>query len=178
MATRKGQQQQGPAQSRQQQQQPQQQRPSPQQQQPQQQRPSPQQEQEHQQPQQQVEAPAPAGTERTRARRVYVPRTDIYETKEALVLVADMPGVTPDGLDVTLERRELTIRGRTGDAAASEGYSPVHREYESGDYERAFTLSEDIDAGRIEARLKDGVLRLTLPKAGPAQAERIQVQAG
>ena len=129
-----------------------------------------------QQPEQQVEAPTPAGTERTRTRRVYVPRTDIFETNDALVLVADMPGVAPDGLDVTLERRELTIRGRTQDAAP-EGYSPVHREYEPGDYERAFTLSEDIDAGRIEARLRDGVLRLTLPKAGPAQARRIQVQA-
>ena len=129
-----------------------------------------------QQPEQQVEAPTPAGTERTRTRRVYVPRTDIYETGEALVLVADMPGVAPDGLDVTLEGRELTIRGRTRDVAP-EGYSPVHREYEAGDYERAFTLSEDIDAGKIEARLRDGVLRLTLPKAGPAQARRIQVQA-
>ena len=126
--------------------------------------------------QQQVEAPTPAGTERTHTRRVYIPRTDIYETNESLVLVADMPGVAPDGLDVTLEGRELTIRGRTRDAAP-EGYSPVYREYEGGDYERVFTLSEDIDAERIEARLGDGVLRLTLPKAGPAQARRIQVQA-
>ncbi len=158
MATRRSQQQE-PAQAGRQ----------PQQQEPQQRPPD-------QQPQQQVEAPTPAGTERTRTRRVYVPRTDIYETEDALVLVADMPGVAPDGLDVTLEARELTIRGRTRDAAP-EGYSPVYREYEAGDYERAFTLSEDIDAGKIEARLGDGVLRLTLPKAGPAQARRIQVQA-
>ncbi len=126
--------------------------------------------------QQQVEAPTPAGAERTRTRRVYAPRTDIYETNEGLVLVADMPGVSPDRLDVTLERRELTIRGRSGDHAA-EGYSPVYREYEGGDYERTFVLSDEIDADRIEARLKDGVLRLTLPKAGPAQAKRVQVQA-
>ncbi len=125
---------------------------------------------------QQVESPVPAGTERTRTRRVYAPRADIYETENELVLVADMPGVSPDRLDVTLEKRELTIRGRTGDDAP-EGYSPVYREYESGDYERTFVLSDEIDADRIQARLKDGVLHLTLPKAGPAEAKRIQVQA-
>lgn len=125
---------------------------------------------------QQVEAPVPAGIERTRTRRVYAPRADIFETEKELVLVADMPGVAPDRLDVTLERRELTIRGRTLDEEP-EGYSPVYREYESGDYERTFMLSDEIDADKIEARLKDGVLRLTLPKAGPAQAKRIQVRA-
>ncbi len=129
-----------------------------------------------QQQQQQVEAPVPAGTERTRTRRTYAPRTDIYETSDALVLVADMPGVSPDRLDVTLEKRELTIRGHTADDAP-EGQSPIYREYEPGDYERTFVLSDEIDADKIEARLRDGVLHLTLPKAGPAEAKRIQVQA-
>lgn len=127
-------------------------------------------------PQQQVEAPVPAGAERTRMRRTYAPRTDIFETEQALVLVADMPGVMQDDLDVTLERRELTIRGRTADYEP-EGYSPVYREYESGDYERTFVLSDEIDAEKIEAQLKDGVLRLTLPKAAAAQAKRIQVRS-
>jgi HSP20 family protein len=129
-----------------------------------------------QQQQQQVEAPVPAGTERTRTRRTYAPRTDIYETNDALVLVADMPGVSPDRLDVTLEKRELTIRGRTADDQP-EGHSPIYREYEPGDYERTFVLSDEIDADKIGARLRDGVLHLTLPKAGPAEAKRIQVQA-
>ena len=124
---------------------------------------------------QRVEAPVPAGIERTRTRRVYAPRTDIYETDQALILVADMPGVLPDGLDVTLERRELTVRGRAGDYTP-EGYSPIYREYEPGDYERSFVLSEEIDAERIEARLKDGVLHLTLPKAPTPQTRRIQVR--
>jgi HSP20 family protein len=128
------------------------------------------------QQQQQVEAPVPAGTERTRTRRTYAPRTDIYETNDALVLVADMPGVSPDRLDVTLEKRELTIRGRTADDQP-EGHSPIYREYEPGDYERTFVLSDEIDADKIGARLRDGVLHLTLPKAGPAEAKRIQVQA-
>ena len=124
---------------------------------------------------QRVEAPVPAGMQRTRTQRVYAPRTDIYETDEALILVADMPGVLPEGLDITLEGRELTVRGRAGEYTPA-GYSPVYLEYEPGHYERTFVLSEEIDAERIEAQLKDGVLHLTLPKVPTAQARRIQVR--
>jgi HSP20 family molecular chaperone IbpA len=116
------------------------------------------------------------GAERTRTRPVYPPRTDIFETDDGLVLLADMPGVSADGADVTLERNVLTIRGRTQDHAP-QGFSAVYREYEPGDYERVFTLSEDVAAERIEASVKNGVLRLFLPKAGPAQTKRIQVRA-
>lgn len=115
------------------------------------------------------------GAERTRPRPVYAPRTDILETDEGLVILADMPGVSADGVDVTLERNVLTIRGRTEDSAP-QGFSPVYLEYQPGDYERVFTLSEDIEAERIEAGVKHGVLRLFLPKAGPAQTKRIQVR--
>jgi HSP20 family molecular chaperone IbpA len=124
---------------------------------------------------QDVAAPA-EGAERTRTRPVYAPHTDIFETKDGLVILADMPGVSPDGADVTLERNVLTIRGRTEDSAP-QGFSPVYLEYRPGDYERVFTLSEDIEAARIEAGVKNGVLRLFLPKAGPAQTKRIQVRA-
>jgi HSP20 family protein len=124
---------------------------------------------------QEVAAPS-EGAERTRTRPVYAPRTDIFETDDGLVILADMPGVSPDGLDVTLERNVLTIRGRTEDSPP-QGFSPVYLEYQPGDYERVFTLSEDIEAERIEASVKAGVLRLVLPKAGPAQTKRIQVRA-
>jgi HSP20 family protein len=124
---------------------------------------------------QEVAAPS-EGAERTRARPVYAPRTDILETDDGLVILADMPGVSADGVDVTLERNVLTIRGRTEDDPP-QGFSPVYIEYQPGDYERVFTLSEDIEAERIEAGVKDGVLRLFLPKAGPAQTKRIQVRA-
>jgi HSP20 family protein len=121
-------------------------------------------------------APPAEGAERTRTRPVYAPRTDIFETDDGLVILADMPGVSTDGVDVTLERNVLTIRGRTEDSPP-QGFSPVYREYEPGDYERVFTLSEHLEAERIEASVKDGVLRLVLPKAGPAQTKRIQVRA-
>ena len=113
--------------------------------------------------------------ERTRTRPAYAPRTDIFETDEGLVILADMPGVSADGVDVTLERNVLSIRGRAEDSPP-QGFSPVYREYQPGDYERVFTLSEGIEAERIEASVKNGVLRLFLPKAGPAQAKRIQVR--
>jgi HSP20 family protein len=107
---------------------------------------------------------------------VFVPPADIYENRDSIVVVAEMPGVAPDGVDITLERRVLTIRGRS---AASEhaGYQRVYNEYTEGDYERIFTLSENIDRDRIEATLKDGVLHLVLPKAEPAKARKIELKA-
>jgi HSP20 family protein len=114
---------------------------------------------------------------RAPSRPVFVPPADIYETRDNIVVLAEMPGVAPDGVDITLERRVLTIRGRS---AANEhaGYQQVYTEYANGDYERAFTLSENIDRDRIEATLKNGVLHLVLPKAETAKARRIELKTG
>ena len=118
------------------------------------------------------------GPETTRTKPVFSPPTDIYETKEALCLMLEIPGVEPDGINVTLDKRVLTIKGRSGSTMAHEGYSLTHAEYRDGDYERAFTLSENIDGEQIEASVKDGVLRLTLPKVKPAPAKTISVKPG
>ena len=115
--------------------------------------------------------------ERTRERAVFRAQADIYETDTGLMLVADLPGVSPEGLEITLERRVLTIYGRVEDDAP-EGYSPIYREYAVGDFERRFTLSGDFDADRIEADLRDGVLRLTIPRAPEPEAKRIEVRGG
>jgi HSP20 family protein len=114
---------------------------------------------------------------RTPSRPVFLPPADIYETRDNIVVLAEMPGVAPDGVDITLERRVLTIRGRS---AANEhgGYQRVYNEYTDGDYERSFTLSDNIDRDRIEARLKDGVLHLVLPKAETARARKIELKIG
>lgn len=120
-------------------------------------------------------APRPETGERTRARRLFTPNADIYETDERVVLLVEMPGVAADGVDVSLEERVLTIRGR-GREQAHPGYRLVYREYADGDYERRFELSEEINQGGIEASYKNGLLRLTLPKAGPAQAKKIEVK--
>ena len=123
-----------------------------------------------------VPATQPEGTERTRDRPVYAPRVDIVETDDALEILADMPGVTKDSVEVTLEQRVLRIYGRA-DISLPDGVAPLYLEYEPGDYERAFTLSDAVDSAGIEAWVKGGVLHLRLPKSGPAKRQRIEVRA-
>ena len=114
--------------------------------------------------------------ESTRNAPIFVPAADIYETEDALFLSLEMPGVSPDALNIMLDQRVLTISGQSR-SSAPEGYSLTHHEYRDGDYERAFTLSEAIDNDKIEAELKEGVLRLKLPKSQPAPAKTINVKA-
>jgi HSP20 family protein len=114
--------------------------------------------------------------ERTHERPVFVPWVDIYETETGLVVVADLPGISPEGLEVTLEKRVLSIYGRV-EEDTPEGYSQAYREYEVGDFERQFTLSGDFDINGIEANMKDGVLHLAIPRAPEAAAKRIEVRS-
>lgn len=116
------------------------------------------------------------GTERTRARRAYIPRVDIYETEDALVMLADMPGVDENSVDITLEKNVLSINGYV-EPAQPDNYSLAYAEYGVGDYQRSFTLSDEIDRDKIEAIVQNGVLRLHLPKAGPAKTRKITVKA-
>ena len=120
---------------------------------------------------------AESDAERTRDRPAFVPRADIYETDEAIVVVADMPGVDENSIDITLEKDVLTINGFV-EPATPEGYSLAYAEYRVGDYQRAFALSNQVDRDGIEASLKDGVLRLHLPKVTEAKTRKIAVKAG
>jgi HSP20 family protein len=104
-----------------------------------------------------------------------VPPTDIIETKDALVMLLDMPGAEPESLDVALDRQELRVSARCM-RSVPEGYTLIHAEYRDGNYERVFSISERIDEERIDAMFRDGVLRLTLPKASPP-AKKIEVKA-
>jgi HSP20 family protein len=115
------------------------------------------------------------GAQRMPSRPVFLPPADICETNDSIVVMAEMPGVGLDGVDITLERRVLTIRGRST-ANEHTGYQRVYNEYAKGDYERVLTLSNAIDRDRIEARLQDGVLHLVLPKAEPARARKIELK--
>jgi len=115
------------------------------------------------------------GAQRMPPRPVFLPPADICETNDAIVVMAEMTGVGPDEVDITLERRVLTIRGRSS-ANEHTGYQRVYNEYADGDYERVFTLSEAIDRDKIEATLRDGVLHLVLPKAEPARARKIELK--
>lgn len=113
--------------------------------------------------------------ERTRDRRCYIPRTDIYETKDEIVLIADVPGADEKALDINLEKGILTINAYVDDMVP-EGFKRIYTEYESGDYKRSFKLSDEIDQSKIKATVKNGKLRLEMPKAEPAKAKKIQVK--
>ena len=115
--------------------------------------------------------------ESTRGATVYRPLADIRDTGHGIVLTLEMAGVARDDVEIGLERRVLTIRGR-GRVTSPEGYRPVYAEYGEGDYERIFTLSEEIDEGAIRAEMANGVLTLTLPRAEVAKPKRIEVKAG
>lgn len=116
------------------------------------------------------------GAERTRTRRVFIPKVDIYEDGEAVILLADMPGVNEDSVDITLEKNILSIKGFVNHEG-EEGYGLAYNEYNVGDYERTFALSDEVDRNQIEAAMKDGVLKLTLPKAEMARTRKIAVKA-
>jgi len=118
-----------------------------------------------------------AKKELTHAGPVFVPPVDIFENKDALVLIADMPGVTSEGVDIHLKENELTISGRLK-KEENRVTTPIYTEYESGGYLRSFTLSNVIDQTKIEASMKDGVLKVILPKAEAAKPRLITVKAG
>jgi HSP20 family molecular chaperone IbpA len=114
--------------------------------------------------------------ERTRDRKAFVPRADIYEDGDNIFIVADVPGVDENSVEITLEKSVLTINGYV-EPRAPQGYALAYAEYEIGDYQRSFKLSNQIDLDKIEATAKDGVLRLLLPKVGPVQTKKIAVKA-
>jgi HSP20 family molecular chaperone IbpA len=120
------------------------------------------------------EASIPEGVERTKPRSVFKPDVDIMEQKDDTVLTADLPGVDERSLDITLEKSVITIRGAVAPEIPA-GFRLVYGEYAVGDYERAFTLSDEVDKDRIQATVKNGVLKLVLPKAAAAKARRISV---
>jgi HSP20 family protein len=121
------------------------------------------------------EVAAPA--EQTRPGVVFTPDVDIFENERQITLLADMPGVAPEDIQIDLNDNVLNI---SGEVKPFEGgnESDVLIEFEIGRYDRQFTLSEVIDQNKIEARHEEGVLRLTLPKAEKAIPRQIAVTAG
>ncbi len=125
----------------------------------------------------QTEIQKTAATEAPANRIELTPAVDIFEQDEALVIVADMPGVDEKHLDVSLENDVLTLAGH---AAAQDpaGLDPLYREFEAADYRRSFTIATDIDREKITATIRHGVLRITLPRSAATKARKIAVQAG
>jgi HSP20 family protein len=104
----------------------------------------------------------------------FAPRVDIFETENELTLYADVPGVRPEDVDLRYENGELLLHGRVR-PREPEG-SPLLREYDNGDFHRAFTISETIDSSRIEAECKNGVLTVHLPKMEAVRPRQIKVK--
>lgn len=107
---------------------------------------------------------------------VFTPQVDIFETEKDLTLLADIPGVKSEKLNIDLRDNILTITGDI-EPAKGAGEEDVLVEYETGRFYRQFTLSEVIDQNRIDAKLGDGVLRLTLPKVEKAAPRKIAIKA-
>jgi len=114
--------------------------------------------------------------EQTRPGLIFTPAVDIFETDRDITLLADMPGAAAEDITIDLHEGILTL---TGDVKPWENpdESDVHIEFEIGKYQRQFTLSEIVDQAGIEAKIADGVLRLSLPKAEKAIPRKISVKA-
>ena len=116
-------------------------------------------------------------TEGTRPGVLLNPAVDIFEDPRAITVLADMPGVQPEHLTIDLRDGVLTIIGHAAKSDAP-NEMPLLQEYSAATFQRSFTVSEAIDQAQIQATLRQGVLRLRLPKAERAKPREIKVQAG
>lgn len=119
---------------------------------------------------------ASASGEQTISGTVFSPDVDIFENENDLVLLADMPGVKAEDLDIDLRDDMLTILGKITPYETGQE-EVIATEYGTGNYYRRFSLSEEIDQQKIAANLENGVLRLTLPKMEKVKPRRITVNA-
>jgi len=122
---------------------------------------------------QEVASPA----EQTTPGLVFTPAVDIFETEKEITLLADMPGVKADDLSIDLRENTLTLSANVEPVRGADE-ELLLGEYESGRYYRQFTLGEVINQEKIDARLTDGVLRLSLPKVEKATPKKIAVKMG
>lgn len=102
------------------------------------------------------------------------PPVNVFKTDDEYAIVAELPGVSKDNIDIKLENRRLSIQGHI-DNDNHENFKPVYKEYNVGHFSRDFTLSSEIDTENIKASVADGVLTLVLPKAKETRLRKIQV---
>jgi HSP20 family protein len=121
--------------------------------------------------------PRPASRPETPQQPQLVPPVDIFEDDAGITVLADLPGVSREQLGVRVDGENLIIEASADTVAVPQGMELVYSEAQFPSYRRQFTLSRELDPARIEAALKDGVLRLTIPKAEEAKPRRIEVRA-
>ncbi|MDN3520314.1 Hsp20/alpha crystallin family protein [Halomonas ramblicola] len=122
------------------------------------------------------ETTTPETADRERRSETLLPAVDIHEGDNAVEIVADMPGVTPDTLCIEVDNGVLSLEGEVS-LAMPEGLSPLYAEVRAQRYARRFTLSREIDSEAISARIDNGVVHLTLPRKDSHRRRRIEVQA-
>ena len=105
-----------------------------------------------------------------------LPAVDVFEDATGITLLADMPGVSKEQLELHIEGNALSIEGRVL-PQSPEGIEAVYAEMRVPRYRRSFTLGRELDPSKIDAKLKDGVLTLRIPKQAHAQPRRIEVQS-
>lgn len=119
----------------------------------------------------------PRATTEQEQQRAVLPAVDVFEDASGITLLADMPGVPKEQLELKVEGDALLIEGGV-QARTPDGLEAIYAEVRVPRYRRSFTLSRELDSTRIEANLKDGVLNLRIPKQAHAQPRRIAVTAG
>jgi len=122
------------------------------------------------------EHPAPLPSDPEPGRRLFTPPIDIYSTEDGLVLLADLPGVSLESLELQVQDNKLTLFGRV-QPIVPEGATLRHGEYPIGDFLRSFILSDDVDHDRITAKLTQGVLEVRLPRLVSGEPRRIPVDS-
>ena len=116
------------------------------------------------------------GDDASAATANWAPSVDISEDDKAFTLLADIPGVDPENIDISMEKGVLTIKGERSSENVEEGANFRRVERQSGQFYRRFTLPDSADAEKIEAVSKHGVLTVTIPKQEVAVSRRIEVQ--
>jgi HSP20 family protein len=122
----------------------------------------------------QKKRPVQSSEESTAPVNLFVPTTDIFENEDSLNVLVEMPGVEKGNVEIAVKDRILTIEGRI-DFQKYAGMNPVYTEYNIGNFHRRFSLSNKVDASKIRAEMRDGLLTLTIPKSEEAKAHKIEI---
>lgn len=122
-----------------------------------------------------TDKPVVKRSERPEETQTLLPQVDVFENKDGILLLADMPGVPKDKLELRVDNDTLLIEGEIA-PDTPEGMEALYAEVRLARYRRAFSLSGELDTSRIDAQLRDGVLNLRIPKHAHAQPRKIEVK--
>lgn len=105
------------------------------------------------------------------------PRTDIIENEKMIIIISEMPGVDDKGVEVSFEENVISIKGTANQIHSQNDFSIIKEEFQRGRYERSFSILSDIRIDQISAKIKDGVLKVIMPKSEKAKPRKIEVKS-